>query len=120
MRSSCPSALNCVCVSMAITMPMNAPVTAMTGTERTPTSYISGNSVRMSFQRNHPVHSQRNVRPAKTQKSPKAASVLFVLRPTCSIHRTGMVRDDKNERGWVVEDDGRKTRMEDGGWRIAD
>ena len=75
-------------------MPMNAPVTATTGTDRTPTSYICGTSSRKLF---HGVvtkllNSQRNVEAANRQKSPKFSSVLFVSRPTFSRMPIAMCR----------------------------
>ena len=71
-------------------MPMNAPVTAMTGTERTPTSYICGSSRRRFFQCKHQVESQRKVRPAKSEKSPNIAMALLVFRPICSMNEKGI------------------------------
>src|SRR5688572_33483136 len=70
-------------------MPMNAPVTEITGTLRTPTSYISGNSNRTFRGRNQP-QIQRKVRAQKIEKSPKAASVLLASRPMRSICAAGM------------------------------
>src|SRR5439155_24284876 len=80
----------CVIDSTANTMPMNAPVTLTTGTERVPTSYICGNTSRTVLIRKTLAPSQANVRATKMQKSPNAASALFVFRPTRSIRPTGM------------------------------
>src|SRR4051812_12699909 len=80
-------------------MPMKAPVIAMTGMERTPTSYIRGKSRRMFFQRSHQLDIQRRVRPAKMEKSPKAANVLLVSRPMVSIMPMGIVGGDDKSGG---------------------
>src|SRR5688500_18899926 len=74
-------------------MPMNAPVTEITGIERTPTSYISGKSSRRFFHFSE-LPSQRKVRAQKMEKSPNAASVLLVSRPMRSMMLTGMGRND--------------------------
>ena len=79
-------------------MPMNAPVTATTGTDRTPTSYICGNSSRRFFHWREAT-SQRKVRAAKMEKSPNAASVLLTVRPTFSMVPTGMGANDMNRAG---------------------
>jgi len=71
-RFSCPMARNWLTVSTAITMPMNAPVTATTGTDLEPTSYICGSRSRRLFQRKSPRNSHPKVLAANAKKSPKS------------------------------------------------
>src|SRR3954463_9043505 len=85
-------------------MPMNAPVMETTGTDLVPTSYICGRTFLMSFSLVMAGPRLRKVRPTNTQKSPKAAKMLVVERPTCSMKETGMGGNDSGmgagEWGW--------------------
>ena len=71
-------------------MPMNAPVTPTTGTDRTPTSYICGNSSRQLRQLSPPANSQAKVRATKSQKFPNAANESVVAFPSFSIALAGI------------------------------
>src|SRR5882762_10433284 len=75
-------------------MPMNAPVMETTGTDLVPTSYICGRTFLMSFNLVKTGPRLRKVRPTKIQKSPNAAKMLVVVRPTCSMKETGMAGND--------------------------
>src|SRR5437660_12191039 len=74
---------------------MNAPVMETTGTDLVPTSYICGRTCRRYFQRMKVGPMLRRVRPTKIQKSPNAAMMLVVVRPTCSMKETGMAGNHK-------------------------
>src|SRR5665213_279633 len=98
-RFCCPMALNCVTVSTAMTMPMNAPVTATTSTLFTPTSNICGNVRRRFFHRNPPNKSHDNARAAKEKKSPNATSTSTVRLPTFSTNPIAIGADHTEAHG---------------------
>src|SRR5687767_12158229 len=83
-------------------MPMNAPVMETTGTDLVPTSYICGRTFLRLFQRTKVGPTFLKVLQTKIQKSPKAAMMLVVLRPTCSMNVTGMAGHHKGWEGYVV------------------
>src|SRR5437867_537229 len=76
-------------------MPMNAPVMETTGTDLVPTSYICGRTCLRFFHRAKVGPMLRKVRPTKIQKSPNAAMMLVVVRPTCSMKETAMAGNHK-------------------------